>query len=329
MSKITVSLTKSELKKLMKKKKKKKHIKKKSTYNNNFTSVSDVMVRQKPIISQTNPLSQQHYNSTAPFNNNNVLMNPYTTPFNDSRQHGIVIGDLNNANNKIIKIEDDLKKFRTANQLQGDQDKRGTARAKQYIKKKRNDAVAVGEVFNTLGEQRVMKQVLGLWKQYKDETKISKIDNTSSSIERPHISSYDYFNTSDNIDVTTTTPILKDSVNYVEEDDEDEKEEYIDSPFVDDNIYNFTPEPKKGRAPRRTRAEIDMASVLSAEKKSNNARQRLESNNLARLHREQERAASRQALLELKRQNAIDAKNAKLNMNSAKSMKMKTRSGKK
>ena len=267
MSKITVSLTKSELKKLMKKKKKKKHIKKKSKYNNNFTSVSDVMVRQKPIISQTNPLSQQHYNSTAPFNNNNVLMNPYTTPFNDSRQHGIVIGDLNNANNKIIKIEDDFKKFRTANQLQGDQDRRGTAKAKQFIKKKRNDAVAVGEVFNTLGEQRVMKQVLGLWKQYKDETKISKIDNTSSSIERPHISSYDYFNTSDNIDVTTTTPILKDYVeNYVEEDEEDEKEEYI-SPYVDENNYNFTPvPPKKVRNPRRSRADIDMASVLSAEK---------------------------------------------------------------
>jgi hypothetical protein len=255
-------------------------------------------------------------------------MNPYTTPFNDSRQHGIVIGDLNNANNKIIKIEDDFKKFRTANQLQGDQDRRGTARAKQYIKKKRNDAVAVGEVFNTLPEQRVMKQVLGLWKQYKDETKISKIDNTSSSIERPHISSYDYFNTSDNIDVTTTTPILKDSVNYVEEDDEDEEEEYI-SPFVDDNIYNFTPEPpKEGRARRRTKVEIDMASILSAEKKSTNARLKLEANNLARYTREQERAKSRQALLDLKRQNAIDTKNAKLNMNSAKSGKMKTRSNK-
>jgi hypothetical protein len=326
MSKITVSLSKSELKKLIKKKKKKKQQKKKTKYNhNNFTSVSDVMVRQKPIISQTNPLSQQHYNSTVPFNNNNVLMNPYTTPFNDSRQHGIVIGDLNNANNKIIKIEDDFKKFRTANQLQGDQDKRDTARAKQYIKKKRNDAVAVGEVFNTLGEQRVMKQVLGLWKQYKDETKISKIDNTSSSIERPHISSYDYFNTSDNIDVTTTTPILKDYVeNYVEEDEEDEKEEYI-SPYVDENNYNFTPVPKKVRNPRRTRAEIDMASVLSTEKKINNAKLKLENQTLTRLHKEQERAKARQALIELRRQNAIDAKNAKTNMNS----KMKTRSNKK
>jgi hypothetical protein len=328
MSKITVSLSKSELKKLIKKKKKKKQQKKKKTHShNNFTSVSDVMVRQKPIISQTNPLSQQHYNSTVPFNNNNVLMNPYTTPFNDSRQHGIVIGDLNNANNKIIKIEDDLKKFRTAEQLQGDQDKRDTGKARQYIKKKRNDAVAVGQVFNTLGEQRVMKQVLGLWKQYKDETKMSKIDNTSSSIERPHISPINYFNTSDTIDVATTTPIFKDSVNYVEEDDEDEKEEYIDSPFVDDNIYNFTPEPKKARNPRRTRAEIDMASVLSAEKKSNIARLKLENKNLTKLHLEQERAASRQALSDLKKQNALDTKNAKLNMNNPpKSAKMKTRS---
>jgi hypothetical protein len=260
-------------------------------------------------------------------------MNPYTTPFNDSRQHGIVIGDLNNANNKIIKIEDDLKKFRSKAQLQGDQDRRDTGKARQHIKKKRSDAIAVGEVFNTLPEQRVMKQVFGLWKQYKDENKFI-IDNTSSSIHRPHTPTYNYFNTSDNIDVSTTTPIFKDYFGEDENEAEEAKVEDIESPYVDpiqeedENNYDSTPI-KKSRAPRRTRADIDMASVLSARKKSNDARAKLESNNLARLYREQERAASRQALLELKRQNAIDAKNAKLNMNSSKSMKSKTRSGKK
>jgi hypothetical protein len=181
-------------------------------------------------------------------------MNPYTTPFNDSRQHGIVIGDLNNANNKIIKIEDDLKKFRSKAQLQGDQDRRDTGKARQHIKKKRSDAIAVGEVFNTLPEQRVMKQVFGLWKQYKDENKYI-IDNTSSSIYRPHTPTYNYFNMSDNIDVSTTTPILKD---YSGEDENEADEENIESPYIESPYVDPVPSkskssksPKEPKTPKK------------------------------------------------------------------------------
>jgi hypothetical protein len=115
MSNITVTLTKAEFKKLkkMKKKKKKAHSKKKKREHivNSYahSSTSDELVRQKPIISQTNALSPAHlrqYNN--PFPNNNVLMNPMTTPYNDSREHGIVKGELNNATNKIINFENEI-----------------------------------------------------------------------------------------------------------------------------------------------------------------------------------------------------------------------------
>ena len=157
-------------------------------------------------------------------------------------------------------------------------------------------------------------------------------------MDRSRIHEHNYLNESDNIDVPITYPDLKST----HTEDEENEENYI--PAEETRAPVLTPiQPiKKPRAARRTRAEIDMAAVLLAEKKSNNAHKKniiiqaqIQSNNLARLNREQERADSRKALLELKRQNAIEAKNAKLVMDSSKTtpiktpIKAKTRPGKK
>jgi hypothetical protein len=233
--------------------------------------------------------------------------------------------------------------MRSEAQLQGDQDKSNTAKAKRHLKAKLEE----NEDFIPLAIQEVAEyepittnNVFYAWRENRDAIR-GFIDVKSSSINRSPIHEHNYFNESDNIDVPITYPDLK-STHTEDEENEENEENYI--PAEEIRAPTVTPvEPiKKPRAPRRTRAEIDMAAVLLAEKKSNNAHQKniivqaqIQSNNLAKLNREQERADSRKALLELKRQNAIEAKSAKLNMDSSKTtpiktpMKAKTRSAKK
>ena len=214
-------LNKYELLKLLKKKsnKKKKKVNAKKTKTKKTYSISrnptmsDNMVQQKPIISQTNPQQgrvQSIFGSTASI---------------DQRNNDILRGQMNETANKLITATSDLKKVRTKPQLQGDKDKSNTFISKGFITGKRE----ANHDFRTLGEQKMdntMKNVFKGWKKVTTDNKNS-IAVDDHSIDRETHEDTDYFNPDDAIDVPTTSGELDDAV----DDDEDNVE-------IETEIYN-------------------------------------------------------------------------------------------
>ena len=214
-------LNKYELLKLLKKKsnKKKKKVKAKKTKTKKTYSVSrnptisDNMVQQKPIISQTNPQQgrvQSIFGSTASI---------------DQRNNDILRGQMNETANKLVTATSDLKKVRTNPQLQGDKDKSNTFIAKGFIAGKRE----ADYDFRTLGEQKMdntMKNVFRGWKKVATDNKNS-ITVDDNSIDRETHEDTDYFNPDDAIDVATTSGELDDDSDddaaADDDDDDDEK----------------------------------------------------------------------------------------------------------
>jgi chemotaxis protein histidine kinase CheA len=218
--------------------------------------------------------------------------------------------------------------MRSEAQLQGDQDKRDTGKARRHLKAKLEEnedfvPLAIQEVDHTPYTPFTTNDIFYAWLENRDAIKgLRGLSNVrSSSINRSPIHEHNYFDESDNIDVPTTYPDLKsidegyEEIEEIEENEENEEEEEEEKEENEENEEKeendeYIPaqesrlprspsaimtrakthnDNQKARAKRRTPDEIEADSVLIAENKLKNARQKQAVKDAAELEKSNKR----------------------------------------
>ena len=185
MTKDIDKLSKSEIKKLLKKikkdkdkkkKKKKKHTTRATRKDNKVYGTGSESVKQKPSVPIMHAPQQKGLTTYGP-----------TGASMEQRESNALRSQLNQSDNTVVTSANDLKKARTEAQLAGDQQRKETAKHKQWVKAQEDKEI--------IANARRKKQ---------DEPAEQRTSAVDTNMKRPVVPHTDYFKPDDTIDVATT-----------------------------------------------------------------------------------------------------------------------------